>query len=72
MADEPKKKLPGKITQVAFGMTINIGNYETVRFDLTAQVAPDESWQEVLEAVKLRSQRIRKRLRHDYGLPDEG
>lgn len=63
MADEaPKKKLPGQITQVSYGLTVNIGNYENVRFDLTAKVAEDESWKEVLDALRLRCDRIKKRV----------
>lgn len=67
MADEqPKKPLPGKITQISYGLTVNIGNYETVRFDLTAQVAPDEDWRDVLDALKLRSRRIKKDIVQEH------
>jgi len=54
MADEPKppEKRPGTITQVSYGVTVNIGNFETVRFDLVAQVAPDERWQDVLNRIR--------------------
>jgi hypothetical protein len=31
---------------------VNIGNFETVRFDLAAQVAPDERWQDVLNRIR--------------------
>jgi hypothetical protein len=71
MADEtPKPKPPGKIVQVSYGMTVNIGNFENVRFDLTAQVAPDEDWREVLEALRIRSRRIRKRYQEEDRNPE--
>lgn len=70
MADAPKKPLPGKIVQVSYGMTVNIGNYENVRFDLTAQVAPDEDWREVLEALRTRSRRIKERYQKEDGTPE--
>jgi hypothetical protein len=71
MADEiPKKQpptIPGKIIQVSYGMTVNIGNFENIRFDLTAQVALDEDWREVLEALRTRSRRIKKRYQEEDG-----
>lgn len=67
MADEqPKKPLSGKIIQISYGLIVNIGNYETVRFDLTAQVAPDEDWRDVLDALKLRSRRIKKDIVQEH------
>ncbi len=69
MANEPTKKppLPGKIVQVSYGMTVNIGNFENIRFDLTAQVALDEDWREVLEALRIRSRRIKERYQDEDG-----
>lgn len=41
-----------KITSVSYGRTINMGNYESVRVDLTATVAASDDWRDVLEDLK--------------------
>ena len=41
------------VIQVAWGKTLNIGGYETVRLDITARVNEGEDWREVLRALKL-------------------
>jgi len=67
MAEEtpaPKPK-PTKLTQVSYGMTVNTGNYETVRFDLTAQVAPDEDWRDVLESLRRKSRKLKERIQSE-------
>jgi hypothetical protein len=46
------------ITQVAYGRTINVGNYESVRIDLTARVTEDEEWQQVLAALKEKMRKL--------------
>jgi hypothetical protein len=56
---------PTKITQVSYGMTVNTGNYETVRFDLTAQVAPDEDWRDVLDSLRRKSRKLKERIQSD-------
>jgi len=63
-AETPKPK-PTKITQVSYGMTVNIGDYETVRFDLTACVAPDEDWRDVLESLRRKSRNLKQRIQKE-------
>jgi hypothetical protein len=46
-------------------MTVNTGNYETVRFDLTAQVAPDEDWRDVLDSLRRKSRKLKERIQTD-------
>jgi len=68
MAEQPQetpKPKPTKITQVSYGLTVNIGNYETVRFDLTAQVAPDEDWRDVLESLRRKSRKLKERVHNE-------
>lgn len=62
--EAPKPK-PIKLTQVSYGMTVNIGNYENVRFDLTAQVAPDEDWRTVLESLRRKSLKLKERIQNE-------
>jgi len=59
---ETQKPKPIKLTQVSYGLTVNVGNYETVRFDLTAQVAPDEDWRDVLESLRRKSRNLKHRI----------
>ena len=40
------------ITEVSWGKTVNIGNFETVRLDLTARVNEGQDWKEVLRAIR--------------------
>lgn len=63
--EQPPKPKPTKITSISYGMTVNTGNYETVRFDLTAQVAPDEDWRDVLESLRRKSRNIKQRIQQD-------
>jgi hypothetical protein len=67
MADptETPKPKPTKITQVSYGMTVNTGNYETVRFDLTASVAPDEDWRDILESLRRKSRKLKERIQNE-------
>lgn len=62
LESEPKQK-PPTITQVAYGMTVNVGNYEAVRFDLTASVGPDEDWRTVMAGLRARAEKLRDRAR---------
>jgi len=64
-SQETPKPKPTKITQVSYGMTVNTGNYETVRFDLTAQVAPDEDWRDVLDSLRRKSRKLKERIQTD-------
>jgi hydrogenase maturation factor len=41
-----------KIKTISYGMTINLGNYESVRVDFAAEVDNEESPQEVLNELK--------------------
>ncbi len=40
-----------KIKSISYGRTFNDGNYETSRIDMTADVDPDESVEDVFEAL---------------------
>jgi hypothetical protein len=57
-----------KITQITLGRTINVGNYESVRFELTADVDPDDGY--ALDIAKLKDMlaiqeaQIRKEYTH--------
>lgn len=44
--------MKSSITRVTYGKTINVGNYESVRIDLSAEVYGDEKWQDVLIHLK--------------------
>jgi len=53
-----------KITKVNYGRTINMGNYESVRIDLTADIEEGENWREALETLKekmLKEEKITKK-----------
>jgi hypothetical protein len=65
MEAQPKKKIPGKVVRVSYGLTVNTGNFENVRFDLTAEVAEDEKWPDVMDGLRSRCDRIKKRLLSD-------
>ena len=62
MADELPKPKPIKLTEVRYGMTVSLPNFENVRFDLTAQVAPDEDWRDVLESLRRKSRKLKQRI----------
>ncbi len=52
-AKQKRVKAPlQRYAQVTFGRTINMGNYESVRVDLTANVLLGEDFLEVLERVR--------------------
>jgi len=61
----PKPK-PLVITQVSYGLTVNIGNYEAVRFDLTARVDSDTDWRDVFETLRRRSEKIRAQIQDEH------
>ena len=42
-----------QITTVSYGLTVNLGNYESARLDATATIGPNETPDEALD--KLRS-----------------
>jgi len=66
-APEPPRK-PTKIIQVSYGMSVNIGNYESVKFDLTAQVTPDEDWRDVLDSLQRKSARLKEHIQAEHGI----
>ena len=69
MAEQPLTNLhPTRITQVSYGLTVNIGNYETVRFDLTAQVADDEDWRGVLDSLKRKCAKLKEHVQDEHGV----
>ena len=42
-----------KVTQINYGVTINCGNYESIRFDATAQINDGEHTTNVIDELKL-------------------
>jgi len=60
----PVKK-PLRITKVNYGKTVNIGDYESVRLELTADVGPDEDWRDVLQRLRLTISKIEPRFKQD-------
>ena len=54
-----------KITKVSYGRTINMGNYESVRIDLTADVPLGEDHQDVIEELKGEMLKLEKRTKKD-------
>jgi len=40
------------ITQVSYGKTINIGNYQSIRIEFRADLLPGESLAETIERLK--------------------
>jgi len=62
MAEEAPKPKPIKLTEVRYGMTVSLPNFENVRFDLTAQVGPDEDWRDVLESLRRKSRKLKERI----------
>jgi hypothetical protein len=39
---------------------VNMGNYESVRFDLTAEVREDQDWYEVLDDLRKEALKLEK------------
>lgn len=64
MSDEPPKK-PLRISQVHYGKTVNIGDYESVRLELTADVGPEEDWKEVLQRLRVTISKMEPRFKQD-------
>ena len=58
-------KRANNITSVSYGRTINMGNYESVRIDLTACVPEGEDWHEVLEDLKGEMLKLEKRTKKE-------
>lgn len=53
------------ITSVSYGRTINMGNYESVRIDLTAAVTAKDDWHEVLEDLKGEMLKLEKKTKKE-------
>jgi len=60
--DESAKPKPVKIIEVRYGMTVSLPNFENIKFDLTAQVTPEEDWRDVLESLRRKSRKLKERI----------
>lgn len=59
------EKRPLNISRISYGKTVNIGDFETVRLELTAEIAPDEDWREVLQRLRTTIAKMEPRFRQD-------
>ena len=57
-----RNSIDKKITQVSFGRTINIGNYESVRIDLVAEVGQDK-WEDTLQDLEREMLVLEKKIK---------
>lgn len=55
------------IKQISYGRTIATKNYENVRLDITATVAPDEAWEDVLAELKNIMRAEEKKIHAEQG-----
>ena len=55
-----------KIVRITLGRTVNVGNYENVRFDLTADVDPDETPEQATKLLKKEVDAAEAKLRKEY------
>lgn len=64
MAETPEAPKPKaiKLTEVKYGMTVSLPNFENVKFELTAEVGPDEDWREVLESLRRKGRKLKERI----------
>jgi len=53
--------MPVEITEVSYGKTIPLRQYENVRIDLKAKVKPGQSWRQVLETLRVHVAREEQR-----------
>lgn len=60
------------ITEVSWGKTVNMGNFETVRLDLTARVNDGQDWREVLRAIRHIVRDYEMAIRAKQKPPSEG
>lgn len=56
------------IKQISYGRTIATKNYENVRLDMTATVAPDEAWEDVLADLKNIMRAEEKKIHAEQGI----
>ena len=57
------------ITKLTVGRTIDLGQYESVRFDITAEVRPGQAWQDVMDGLKAIVIEEERVLREEHGRP---
>ena len=63
---EPENKpKPVRLTEVSYGMTVSLPNYENVRFSLTAVVSLDDDWRDVLESLRRKSRKLKERIQNE-------
>ncbi len=53
------------IQSVSYGRTINMGNYESVRIDLTATVTSGEDYRDTLNDLKTEMLKLEKQTRRE-------
>lgn len=59
------KPKPITITEVKYGMTVSLPQFENVKFEMVATVAPDEDWRDVLESLRRKSLKLKERIREE-------
>ena len=57
------------ITKLAVGRTVDLGQYESIRFDITAEVRPGQAWQDVMDGLKAIVVEEERVIREEYGRP---
>lgn len=58
-----------RITRLTVGRTTDLGNYESIRFDVTAEVLDGQSWQEVMDHLKALVNEEDRLIREEFGRP---
>ena len=59
------KPKPVKITEVCYGMTVSLPNYENIKFHFTAEVTPEEDWRDVLESLRRKARKLKVRINEE-------
>lgn len=72
MPEPSKLPVQPDIIEVAWGKTINIGNFENVRLDLKARVNEGQNWRDVLRAIRLLVRDYETVIREKHKPPTEG
>ena len=54
------------ITQISYGATLNIGNYESVKFELTVRVDPGQDAKAVFWTLKHKCDELKVLLKEKY------
>lgn len=57
------------IVRITVGRTVDLGNYESIRFELTAEVRAGETWQDTMDALKAVAEEEDRLLREEHGRP---